>query len=137
MNSKLIKKSDAITLYCKACSELDKNWIVVFGSNLAAKHGKGGALHAFKYHGASKEVSFGLAGSSFAIPTKDQYLGVLPLDQIREYVEIFIQFADRNKDLNFFVTRIGCGLSNYNDIDIAPLFTNASDNCCLPENWKI
>lgn len=109
--------------------------IFVFGSNLAGRHGKGAANHAFKYHGAKYGCAVGLCGESYAIPTKDERIKTLPLDIIRRYVDQFRRFAEANPDLTFMVTPIGCGLAGYSYHQIAPMFRNAPKNCRLPEQF--
>lgn len=110
--------------------------IFVFGSNLAGRHGKGAALEARQKWGAVYGQGVGLQGRSYAIPTKDGKLHVLPLETIRPYVLDFIRFARYNWDFRFIVTRVGCGLAGYQDSDIAPMFRYAPSNCVLPDEWK-
>jgi hypothetical protein len=59
------------------------------------------------------------------------------IETIRPYVEEFIGFAKENPNLTFLVTRIGCGIAGFTDIEIAPLFENAHnvENIVLPPNW--
>jgi hypothetical protein len=110
--------------------------IFVFGSNLAGRHGKGAALCAVREYGAVYGQGNGLWGQSYAIPTKDVYIRTLPLDTIQYYVGTFIEVAKRRTDLEFMVTRIGCGLAGYSDDQIAPMFKNAPANCQLPTGWR-
>lgn len=110
--------------------------IFVFGSNLAGRHGKGAALTALRKYGAEYGNGFGRQGDSWAIPTKDEHLHTLPLSRIQAYVEAFIRYATWEPQLEFQVTRIGCGLAGYTDADIAPMFKNAPANCHLPEGWR-
>ena len=63
--------------------------IFVFGSNLAGRHGKGAALWARKHHGAIYGQGEGLQGTSYAIPTKDERLNPLTLDQIKNTLTNF------------------------------------------------
>ena len=109
--------------------------IFVFGSNLAGRHGKGAALHARKNYGAVYGVGVGLTGSAYAIPTKDGKLRTLPLNQIKDYVDAFLDFAAQNPSLIFRVTAIGTGLAGYSHADIAPMFEGAPSNCNLPAEW--
>jgi hypothetical protein len=109
--------------------------IFVFGSNLAGRHGKGAALTARMQHGAQYGVGNGRTGNAYAIPTKDINLNTLPLSTINEFVQQFIQYTKSHPTEFFFVTRIGCGLAGYWDIDIAPMFKDAPDNCHLPIGW--
>lgn len=109
--------------------------IFVFGSNLAGRHDKGAALFARQHHGAQIGVGCGPTGNAYAIPTKDTRLYTLPLVSIAGYVAAFLQYAWHNPDLDFEVTRIGCGLAGYIDAQIAPLFAGAPSNCHLPPEW--
>ena len=59
----------------------------------------------------------------------------MPLDAIRAYVDRFIAFATSHPDMQFEVTRVGCGHAGYEDADIAPFFESAPSNCSLPEPW--
>ena len=110
--------------------------IFVFGSNLAGVHGAGAALYARKHHGAIFGQGIGLQGNSYGIPTKDAYIVTLPIREIKKYVDQFIEFAKQNYEMVFEVTRIGCGLAGYTDIQIAPLFKGAPSNCILPYEWE-
>lgn len=111
--------------------------IFVFGSNLAGRHGKGSALEAHAKHGARWGDGFGLQGNSYAIPTKDFDLRVLPLDQIKFYVDQFLHFASRRPDLQFNVVAIGTGNSRYSHEQMAPLFKGATENVILPQEWQV
>lgn len=110
--------------------------IFVFGSNLAGRHGKGAALAARTQYGAEYGVGVGRTGNAYAIPTKDAALKTLPLRTIRAFVDQFIEYAEQHHELQFEVTRIGCGLAGWTDEEIAPMFARAPDNCNLPEGWR-
>jgi hypothetical protein len=107
--------------------------IFVFGSNLAGRHGAGSALQAVKHHHAVYGVGVGPTGTAYAIPTKDEKLGVLPLSVIRGHVIDFLNYAERNPQLHFRIVAIGCGLAGYTPEQIAPMFADAPDNCILPD----
>ncbi len=109
--------------------------IFVFGSNLAGRHGKGAALYAYKHKGALLGEGTGHFGNSYAIPTKDSNLRVLPLERIAGYIQGFLLYAKINPTMKFFVTRVGCGLAGYKDEDIAPLFSGYPTNVDLPAFW--
>lgn len=120
--------------------------VFVFGSNLAGRHGKGAALHALQFHGAKYGHGWGWGqdmdtwASSYAIPTKDQYLRTLPLSKIKDWVDTFLIHARSHPDLTFFVTRVGCGLAantEVHDASVAPLFQPALSNCLYPPEWRI
>lgn len=110
--------------------------IFVFGSNRAGRHGKGAAKFALENHGAIYGKGEGHFGNSYAIPTKDEYIQTLPLIQIFDHVKKFIAYANAHPELSFNVTRIGCGLAGYQDIDIAPMFKSIPTNIQLPSEWK-
>ena len=110
--------------------------VFVFGSNEAGIHGAGAAKEAYKRYGAVLGVGEGLQGQSYAIPTKDKNIATLPLPIVCAYVRKFLTFADNNPELHFFVTRIGCGLAGYTDMDIAPMFRGAPSNVELPHFWE-
>ena len=117
--------------------------IFVFGSNEGGFHGAGAAAYAERHKGAKRGLAFGLSGQSFAIPTKDKTIRhTLPLDEIKRYVDSFLWQArgeapnlGHMKDMQFQVTRIGCGLAGLHDTDIAPMFDGAPDNCWFDSAW--
>ena len=109
--------------------------IFVFGSNLAGRHGKGAALSALHEHGAIYGQGEGRQGNSYALPTKDWDLRPLSLLSIDLSVEHFLEYAEAHPELEFNVTRVGCGLAGYADEEIRPMFKDAPANCRLPEGW--
>jgi hypothetical protein len=113
--------------------------IFVFGSNLAGRHGAGAALFARRERGAIYGQGIGLQGQSYAIPTKDEHIKTLPLARIRPFIEDFISFARQHPELEFEVTKIGCGLAGYSEDQIAWMFVVALEgvpkNVHLPDGW--
>jgi hypothetical protein len=95
-------------------------------------HGGGAAYIAFKQFGARIGQGVGLQGQSYAIPTMQG--GV---ETIAPYVDEFIAFARQHPELQFLVTRIGCGIAGFTDEEIAPLFEKTHDveNIVLPPGW--
>lgn len=113
--------------------------IFVFGSNTAGRHGKGAALEAKQKYGAIYGQGEGLQGSSYAIPTKDNKLNVLSLDNIADAIARFIEFALENPQLSFLITPVGCGLAGYKKKQIKPLFEDYGPlprNCRFSETWE-
>lgn len=127
--------------YVRDGKEMDKvfeSWpdhIFVFGSNRAGIHGAGAARWAYRWCRAGWKIGEGLHNESYAIPTKDHQLKTLPLLDIKAHVYKFVEFAWQNPELDFFVTRIGCGLAGYVDADIAPMFESVPVNVELPHKW--
>lgn len=113
------------------------NVVFVFGSNLAGRHGAGAALVAHEEFGAEYGIGEGLIGSSYAIPTKDKHLKTRSLKEIEKSVKDFLKYV-RHSDhqVQFFVTRIGCGLAGFKDSEIAPLFQHAEGNLSFAEQWR-
>lgn len=111
---------------------LKPNEIFVFGSNLEGAHGGGAAAAAMKHFGAIWGQGVGLQGRSYGIPT--MHGGV---EKIKPYVTSFIDFARLHPELNFLVTRIGCGIAGFRDEQIAPLFADAVvlENVWLPASF--
>jgi len=109
--------------------------IFVFGSNLAGRHGKGAALDAKNKYGAVYGVGFGRTGNSYAIPTKDENLNVLPLTAIRAWCFAFIEYAKHHPELTFYVTPIGTGYAGYTKDQIAPFLLMMPLNCEFAETW--
>lgn len=116
-------------------NDLNENEIFVFGSNLEGSHGGGAAAIAARKFGAIWGQGVGLQGQSYGIPT--MHGGV---SAIKPYVDEFIEFAKNNAELDFLVTRIGCGIAGFLEEEIAPLFENAAslENVYLPDTfWDI
>lgn len=116
-------------------SQLKGNEVFVFGSNLAGQHMGGAARVASSRFGAVFGQGVGLQGQSYAIPTMQG--GV---ETIKPYVDEFAKFADAHPELNFFVTRIGCGIAGFSDEEIAPLFAGCISlpNVALPQSfWNV
>jgi hypothetical protein len=119
-------------------TELKDNEIFVFGSNLSGRHGAGAAKQALGW-GAKWGQASGLQGKTYGIPTKNHSITrTLTIDEIRPFVNTFIEFAKSRQDLKFLVTEIGCGLAGYHVKEIAPLFENAIGvtNIILPPRFE-
>lgn len=113
-------------------TELKENEILVFGSNLEGMHGGGAARLAYNKFGAIWGQGVGLQGQSYGIPT--MHGGI---EDIKPYVDEFIEFAKSHPELTFLVTRIGCGIAGFRDEEIAPLFKECIeiDNVILPRSF--
>jgi hypothetical protein len=118
-------------------TELSPNQIFVFGSNESGIHGAGAAKMARKW-GAVIGKGEGLQGQTYAIPTKDRtVMRTLDIEEIKPYVDRFIDFAIENTHFEFLVTEIGCGLAGLKPYHVAPLFkrTLAVQNILLPYSF--
>ena len=114
--------------------------IFVFGSNTGGIHGKDAALVAWRRFGAIIGVGAGRMGQAYALPTKHflgpQRLFPLPIGEIAQNVDAFLTYARAHSGERFFVTRVGCGLAEYTDEEIAPLFVGAPINCSFAMEWR-
>ncbi|MDR1458799.1 MAG: hypothetical protein LBI60_01085 [Bacteroidales bacterium] len=110
---------------------LAENEIFVFGSNIYGEHNGGAARIARKKWGAIQGQGEGLQGQTYAIPTMFN-----SVEEIQPYVERFIEFAEKNPENRFFVTKIGCGIAGFKVEEIANLFIDVIDknikNVLLP-----
>lgn len=126
MNTKIINgfriASDSIT-------ELAKNEIFVFGSNIQGMHGGGAAWYANKHFGAEWGVGEGLTGRTYALPTMEGKAS------LAHAVKNFIACAKKHPELTFLVTAVGCGIAGYKPSEVAPLFAEAvsMENVYLPQ----
>lgn len=112
--------------------KLNPGEIFVFGSNLAGAHGGGAAAMAHRSFGAQWGVGVGMTGQTYAIPT--MHGGV---EEIKPYVDQFIEYAKTNPQMRFLVTRIGCGIAGFTVAQMAPLFREAllMPNVSLPQDF--
>ena len=115
-------------------TELSGCEIFVFGSNLEGKHLGGAARTAYEKFGAEWEVGDGPTGKCYAIPT--MHGGI---EDIKPYVDKFLQYAKDHPMNRFLVTRVGCGIAGFSDDEIAPLFLEALylANVTLPFDWLL
>lgn len=150
-------KSDNKVYTPENITRLKKNQIFVFGSNLSGMHGAGAAAQAVKF-GAEMGVGWGLTGKTYAIPTLkfsdkkkrvwssyhkkmiwSHVLEKLDLDYLETFVDQFIKFAKDNPDLEFLVTKIGCGIAGFTCDEISNLFKNKDlpTNIIFPKEFKL
>lgn len=118
-------------------TKLNDNEIFVFGSNLSGRHGKGAAKIALGW-GARYGQASGIQGKTYGIPTKDASIRrTLTIEEIKPFVDEFIEFAKANENLIFLVTEIGCGLAGLKPKEVAPLFKEAINvfNIHLPSRF--
>lgn len=108
---------------------LAKLCIRVFGSNLAGRHCSGAALHAREVFSAEHGVGQGLTGRSYALPTEDEMMQPLPLEEIETAVARFLAFAASRPDLDFEIVRLGCAGAVRTWSQVKALFGDLPTNC--------
>lgn len=113
-------------------TELSSCEVFVFGSNLEGQHYGGAARMAYDCFGAEWGSGVGPTGKCYAIPT--MHGGV---EEIKPYVDEFVEYVKCHPNNRFLITRIGCGIAGFTDKEIAPLFKEIKDipNVCLPKKW--
>lgn len=117
---------------------LEPNQIFVFGSNYAGRHGKGAAKLARQKFGAVDGRGTGLMGRSYGIATEGHRLEVLPLQEIGNQIDGLLEFARTRPELEFLVTKIGCGLAGYSPEEMRGCFAGkrVPDNITLPAEFQ-
>lgn len=118
-------------------TSIAENEVFVFGSNLSGRHGKGAAKTALGW-GAKWGQADGIQGKTYGIPTKDAAIKrTLRIDEIKPFVDDFIEWAKHHTVNTFYVTEIGCGLAGYKPKEIAPLFAECVNlkNVKLPQRF--
>ena len=116
---------------------ISENEVFVFGSNLSGRHGKGAAKTALGW-GAKYGQASGIQGKTYGIPTKDASIRrTLSIEEIKPFVDDFIEWAKYHSGNIFYVTEIGCGLAGLKPKEVAPLFKEAInvDNIHLPARF--
>lgn len=106
--------------------------IFVFGSNLDGRHTGGAAKIAYEKFGAEWGIGDGPTGRCYAIPTM---FG--SLKDISPYAKKFISYVKEHPNNRFLLTRVGCGIAGFKDIDVAQLFEDVLDipNISYPRKW--
>ena len=117
---------------------LKHNEIFVFGSNTKGSHDGGAALYANIHFGAIYGIGEGLEGQSYAFPTLDCDMKQIPLNDWIPSIKDLIQTAINNSDKIFIVTKLGCGIAGFEEVDVSELFRAFTypNNMILPKNWK-
>ena len=96
--------------------------IFVFGSNLDGQHLGGAARTAYEEFGAEWGVGDGPTGRCYAIPTMFENT-----NEIRPYVQKFIEYAKEHPMNRFLLTRVGCGIAGFSDADMGYIFRDIID----------
>lgn len=109
--------------------------IFVFGSNKSGIHGAGSARYAFENCGAEWGKGEGVSGASYALPTKGYNIEEIPLSEVKEAVDRFIDVSHITSPTQYRVTQVGCGLGGFTKHQIAPLFKDAWANCLFDLAW--
>lgn len=118
-------------------SKLNPLDVFVFGSNKKGMHIGGAARTANKKFGAKWGISEGISGQSYAIPTLDENMNKVSEEELTNSFEHFIEFADNNRHLTFFVTKIGCGIANWPINEVKKCFWRGTQRVSPDGSFKI
>ncbi|MGB3108321.1 A1S_2505 family phage non-structural protein [Sphingobacterium siyangense] len=120
-------------------SKLEEGQIFVFGSNMNGNHAGGAARTAVKKFGAIEGQATGLQGQSYALPTLSKKMQKLSLSTISKHIDELYKYAYDNADLEFIVTKIGCGIAEFEESEIAELFKSKETpfNVILPVEFLL
>ena len=111
--------------------------VFVFGSNLAGRHGRGAAKTAREKWKAEYGIGKGRTRNAYAIPTKDENLKPLSLQDISKEYQIFLDYVDSNPDIDFLLTPFGTGLAGHSLDNIKSLINDwpIPQNVWLTGDW--
>jgi len=118
-------------------TELKENEVFVFGSNLAGIHGAGAARQAYKQFGAALGVGEGLTGQCYAFPTLGPKLEKIPIERMEEARDSLYSCCAELPEKTFLLTKVGCGLAGYDELEMRALFTRPPKNLIVPEGWEM
>ena len=121
--------------------KLRENEIFVFGSNMGGRHFGGAAHTAYVKFGAKWGIAEGITGRCYAIPTLTREGQKMKLEAIKTSIVRMYMEAKAHPELDFIVTKIGCGIAGFRESEIIPLVREAEevvgklDNVILPKEW--
>lgn len=116
-------------------ASLKPNQLFVFGSNALGRHMGGAALQAWKQFGAKYGVAEGLTGQCYAFPTLTADFQQVSNTELKASRLKLYRTAEANPDKEFLLTRVGCGIANFDEFTMIKLFKNAPKNITKPTGW--
>ena len=121
----------------KEIKSLKENQVFVFGSNLNGNHAGGAAKQALQW-GAIEGQGEGLQGQTYAFPTLDTKMKKVSKKALLDSKEKFYKCAEENKDKQFLVTKVGCGIAGFSEEEMKKIFKgDKPSNIILPAGWSI
>lgn len=116
--------------------ELKENEVFVFGSNLNGNHYGGAARIAYERFGAEWGVGEGYTGQSYALPTLNEDMERVTIEELEDSFAKMINYADDNRQLTFFVTKVGCGIAGWDIEEVREAFWNGVRQVSPDANWN-
>lgn len=90
-----------------------------------------------KCRGTQYKVGEGMTGRCYAFPTLDRKLNQRSNVYLEQSAERLFECCLRNPQLEFLLTKIGCGIAGYDEEYIRSLFECPPKNLILPAGWGI
>ena len=126
--------------------KLRQNEIFVFGSNLNGWHGGGAALIAHERFGAKLGISEGFTGKTYAIPTLDENMEKVSVEELAVSLSRFFVEVKNHQEYVFYLTKIGCGIAGWSVEEVRRIFWlvvdkftysgNLPNNLIIPKEFK-
>lgn len=118
-------------------TELEPNEVFVFGSNKTGNHAGGAARIAVDKFGAVMEQGEGMQGQSYAIPTLDENMQRVSIEELTRSVRRFAEYTLQHLDNTFYVTKIGCGIAGFSIEEVSDIFKRVAfgSNVILPQEF--
>ena len=117
-------------------TSLKPNQVFVFGSNLGGNHAGGAAKQALEQFRAIQGQGEGLQGQSYAFPTLGYDMEKLSYGDLYRSRDNLYNCCNTNRDKEFLLTKVGCGIAGYEESSIKSLFINTPPNLVLPDDWE-
>ena len=113
--------------------QLNENEVFVFGSNKAGNHAGGAARTAVEKFGAVMGQGEGIQGQSYAIPTLDENMEKVSLDDLQQSLFRFCQYAEKESEKTSVEKTEKTVQKNYN-----PTIQKAypPEECADQESWR-
>lgn len=119
-------------------TELNKNEIFVFGSNMAGKHAGGAAKFAKDNFGAEEGVGEGITGKNYqcyAFPTLNENFEQYNREILEIFVKRLYRVCNNLTHKKFLLTPVGTGIAGYSVEFMKSLFKNHPFNLILPKEF--
>lgn len=119
--------------------QLNENEVFVFGSNKAGNHAGGAARTAVEKFGAVMGHGEGIQGQSYAIPTIDENMEKVPLDDLQQSLFRFCQYAEKESEKTFYLTKIGMGIAGFTLDEMLEVINRVDlpSNVIIPEEFNV
>ena len=119
--------------------QLNENEVFVFGSNKAGNHAGGAARTAVEKFGAVMGQGEGIQGQSYAIPTLDENMEKMSLDDLQQSLFRFCLYAEKESEKTFYLTKIGMGIAGFTLDEMLEVINRVDlpSNVIIPEEFNV